>query len=212
MGHEITFGELIVEINDRLSDHLISHGFGGALALAFYTLNPRATRNIDLNVALPTDRAREIFSVLPESISWNQSDVSTCLRDGQVRLWSNLKGIGIPSDLFFPQHGFHEAVINGIVHKPFGEPGYFLPIISATHLVVFKALYNRLKDWVDIGSMLEADVVDLAEAIFWLKTLVGMNHPSCQRMLETIAAIGNPASKQIKSGKGDIAIDWKSFN
>ena len=41
--------ELIVEINDNLTEAKISHGFGGALALAYYTSEPRATDDVDIN-------------------------------------------------------------------------------------------------------------------------------------------------------------------
>jgi hypothetical protein len=46
-----------------------------------------------------------------------------------------------------------------------------LPFISATHLAVLKALFDRPKDWVDILEMMKFGTVDIQHALGWLTTM-----------------------------------------
>ena len=41
---------------------------GGAIALAYCTLDPRGTRDLDFNVFVGAERAREVFAALPDKI------------------------------------------------------------------------------------------------------------------------------------------------
>ncbi|MDA8080211.1 MAG: hypothetical protein M0Z96_01145 [Actinomycetota bacterium] len=173
--------ELIVEINDNLTKAKISHGFGGAVALAYYTAEPRATDDIDLNISAPKSRIGEVFNVLPPSIKWSATDIALCAKDGQIRLWCGMPKEGIPVDLFFPEHVFHEAVAKATSEHAFRTKDYKIPIISAAHLAVFKVLFNRPQDWVDIEKMLLAGTVDLVETNRWLEELLGKDDDLLQR-------------------------------
>jgi hypothetical protein len=64
--------------------------------------------------------------------------------------------------------------------RPFGDRE--LPYISATHLTVLKAMFNRSKDWVDIESMLRHGSVDVQRAIGWLVTLQGPDEEAPARI------------------------------
>ena len=46
----------------------LPHAFGGALALAFCVAEPRATKDIDLNVFIGVDRIDELIDALPERV------------------------------------------------------------------------------------------------------------------------------------------------
>lgn len=173
--------DLIVEINDYLVEAKIGHGFGGALALAYYTSEPRTTDDIDINISVPKSRIGEVFNVLPKSIRWSAVDIESCTRDGQIRLWCGLPKAGIPIDLFFPEHAFHEAVAKATSEHAFRTTDYKIPIISAAHLTVFKVLFNRPQDWVDIEKMLLANTVDLVETNRWLEELLGEDDDLLQR-------------------------------
>ena len=172
---------LIVEINDDLTQANISHGFGGALALAYYTAEPRTTDDIDINISVPKSRVGEVFSVLPPSVGWSATDIAQCAKDGQVRLWCGVPREGIPIDLFFPEHAFHDAVAKATSEHVFRTKDYKIPIISAAHLAVFKVLFNRPQDWVDIEKMLLANTVDVVEANRWLEELLGKDDDLFQR-------------------------------
>ena len=57
-----------------------------------------------------------------------------------------------------------------------------IPILSAEHLIVFKAVFDRRKDWLDIEQVLflNAGDVDRAEITGWMHRIVS---PTDQRMV-----------------------------
>jgi hypothetical protein len=198
-----------IEILDRaLTKAGISHGFGGAVALAYYVEEPRATRDIDVNVSTGTDLAGEVLAALPSGIAIPASAAQAIAADGQIRLWWDGDG-GIPIDLFFPQHQFHQEVERDTVMVPFLQGT--IPVISATHLTVFKALFNRSRDWPDIEAMLAAGSVDAPRALDWVRSLVGTDSPSYERLAALVgrAAAGHlahPGEEMVRP-----AVDWRSL-
>ena len=54
---------------------------------------------------------------------------------------------------------------------PFG--GRTIPVLGCTGLAVFKAMFDRPHDWVDIEAMVEARSLDVDEAIRWIREMVG---------------------------------------
>jgi hypothetical protein len=101
-------------------------------------------------------------------------------RDGQARaMWE-----GTFVDLFFAYDAFHEAAARAVERVPFGEAT--IPILSASHLVVCKAVFDRPKDWVDIEAIIElGTAVDVAEVLRWVGRLAGDD----DRRYERIAAV-----------------------
>ena len=49
-------------------------------------------------------------------------------------------------------------------------------------LAVFKAFFNRTKDWADIEAILDAGTVDVTPALGWLVRLLGPDHESTKRL------------------------------
>lgn len=209
MADRLSLVELVIAVHDGLAGGGVAHGFGGALALGYYVAEPRATRDIDLNVSTPPSEAARLFGLLPAGVSWGERELARSVDDGQVRLWYGPRRTGIPLDIFFPQHAFHAAVQEATRERPFARPGQVLPVISAAHLTVFKALFDRPRDWVDVAAMLDAGTVDVEEALRWLVTLVGEDHPSTRRFVTLVASPrGAPAA--VDAG-ADVApvLDWK---
>ena len=203
--------DLVQAVNDSLTNPGIPHAFGGAIALAYYVRDPRATRDLDINISVPVDRAESVFRLLPAAVVWGADDVTECMERGQARLWAGRRREGIPVDLFFPQHRFHAVVADGATERPFLRRDYTLPVISAAHLTVFKVLFNRPKDWVDIVDMLGAGTVDIGEAMYWVRELLGGEHPSFSR-LATLAASPRPASRHCDYPPQDLPdVDWASL-
>jgi hypothetical protein len=162
-----TLADRIVAIATALRDAHIPHAFGGALALAYHTLEPRGTRDIDVNVFVAEDGARSVLERLPPGIRWTERDIAAIERDGQVRLfWDDT-----PVDMFFATHRFHREVGAHLREVPFD--GTSIPILSATDLTVFKAFFDRTKDWADIEAMLDAGTVDAHTALGWLVDVLG---------------------------------------
>jgi hypothetical protein len=175
-----TLAQRILAVEAALEQASIPHAFGGALALAFHVGEPRATRDIDVNVFVPPDRAREVFEVLPVGTTWTETDVERVERDGQVRLfWDDT-----PIDVFFSTHEFHDLAWRGLERVPFA--GSTIPILGATELVVFKAYFDRTRDWADIETMVEAGTPDVHRVIGWLVDLLGPDDHRVARARELI--------------------------
>jgi len=83
----------------------IPHAFGGAIAYNYYG-EPRATRDIDINVFSPQSQSERTLAVLqragvPLDIEQARQEI---LRTGQIRLrWEH-----VPVDLFFSTVPFHD--------------------------------------------------------------------------------------------------------
>lgn len=173
-----TFVEKIELVDEALTAAAVPHAFGGALALAYHVESPRATVDIDLNISLPVSRATEVLAALPAGVARTHADAVAIERDGQVRvLWDRT-----PIDLFFPQDSLHEIVASRVLQVPFRART--IQIISATDLVIFKALFDRPKDWVDIAEMVAYGNVDLDDAQSWLTQLVGRRDRRLLRLIE----------------------------
>lgn len=173
-----SFVEKIELVDEALTAAAVPHAFGGALALAYHVESPRATVDIDINISLPVDRATAVLAALPAGVAWSDADVVAIERDGQVRVfWERT-----PLDLFFPQDSLHEAVASRLVQVPFRSRT--ISVISATDLVIFKALFDRPKDWVDIAEMVAYGSVDLDDALSWLTRLVGRRDRRLSRLSE----------------------------
>ena len=157
----------ILAIEHALDDAGIEHAFGGALALAFHVEEPRGTRDIDVNVFVEPSSAHHVFSSLPHGVEWDGSLLDKAVSDGQVRLfWDET-----PVDVFFSTHLFHDHASLRVLRVPLA--GSVIPILGATELVVFKAFYDRTKDWADIEAITESGTADAHAALGWLTDLLG---------------------------------------
>jgi len=159
----VTLPEKIVELHRALAGAGLPHAFGGALALAWCTRRARGTIDVDVNVFLPPDRAPEVLGALPTGVTWGDADLERIAADGQVRLWWGTT----PVDLFFSTTEFHDRAASRARREPFlGEE---LPFLSCRDLAVFKAFFDRTRDWADLEDMAAAGTLD-GEAV--LGTLV----------------------------------------
>lgn len=179
--------ERAVDVHRRLDRGGIPHAIGGALALAYHVSQARATNDIDLNVSADPETPQRVFELLPSDLLWSDEDIEAVRREGQVRLlWPVLDGgPAIPLDLFFPQHELHEAVDARAELVPMLDAS--VPILSATDLLVFKALFDRRKDWADIEELLRFGKPDLDEATRWLVKIVGAKDKRLATLAEVVA-------------------------
>lgn len=172
----LTLAQRVIALDQAL--RTVPHAFGGAIALAYYA-EPRATIDIDLNLFVGADRYREVAALLvPLGVAASDAAVvKTVERDGQVRvLWDET-----PIDLFFAYDPFHDAAARSCRDVPFADTT--IPILSASHLVACKSVFNRAKDWVDIDAMLVADAtVDVAEVMRWVGRIAGDTDPRYERI------------------------------
>jgi hypothetical protein len=178
-------GELLLAVHDAMDRAGIPHAIGGAIALAYCTLDPRGTRDLDFNVFVGPERAREVFAALPKGVEVSGERLERLEHDGQVRLKSGTT----PIDLFLSVLPFHDHVADHVRHVPF--EGRSIPVLSCTALAVFKAMFDRTQDWADIEAMIEAQSFDTDEATHWIRDMLGDD-----RRIEQLAAAQHRRSSQ----------------
>lgn len=150
-----TLVDRIVAVCESLDRAGIPWALGGALALAYATNEPRGTRDIDVNVFVGSVHAPAVFAALPVGVAFSDADVVEARTDDQVRLWWDTT----PIDVFFAADPFHFDVAARSRTVPF--EGHRIKVLSAEDLAVFKALFDRTKDWADIEAMVQSAAIDL---------------------------------------------------
>jgi hypothetical protein len=166
----------LLEIHDALSTAGLNHAFGGAIALAYCTEEPRGTRDLDLNVFVAPQLAKDVFAALPEGVARSEQELARAEADGQIRLWWQ----DTPIDIFLNVHPFHDEVAKGVREVPFS--GRLVPVVGCTALAVFKALLSRTKDWADIEEMVAMGELNVADALAWVTQIVGAESPAVTRL------------------------------
>jgi hypothetical protein len=170
--------ERLIDVHESLERAGFAHAFGGAIALAYCTEEPRGTRDLDVNVFAQRSKAREVLGALPKAVKVSAADVRAAERDGQVRVWWE----DTPLDIFLDVHVFHREVAARVRIVPFA--GHEIPVLGCTALVVFKALFDRTRDWADIEAIAEVGSADFAEAGAWVRRALGPGSSASQRLAE----------------------------
>lgn len=168
----------IVALHDALTTGRLPHAFGGALALAWCTQRARGTIDIDVNVFVGVDRVDDLLAALPDGVVHAAADRVVLVRDGQVRLWWGTT----PVDVFLNTTAFHADVALRARRERFHERD--VPFLACTDLAVFKAFFNRTKDWADLEEMAEAGTLDRQRVVGVLAEYLGLDDPRVARVLE----------------------------
>jgi hypothetical protein len=153
-----TLADKIVALHDALEGAGLPHGFGGALALAWCTERARGTIDIDVNVFVDATQARDVLRKLP-GVPWTEKDVATLEREGQLRVWWNQT----PIDLFLNTTDIHRELASRTRWETFA--GRSIPFLSCLDLAIFKAFFNRTKDWADLEEMHEAGTLNVSRVL-----------------------------------------------
>jgi hypothetical protein len=167
----------MLSIHEHLRRGGIAHAFGGALALAWCTLQARGTIDLDINVFAGPDRTDETLAALPSDIVATADDRALLRTDGQARLWWDTT----PVDLFLNTTEYHEGISTRVRWEPFA--GVELPFLACEDLAVFKAFFNRTKDWADLEAMRDAGSLDVAAVAGVLATFLGGDDERIARLL-----------------------------
>ncbi|MEM8769188.1 MAG: hypothetical protein AAGE43_17220 [Pseudomonadota bacterium] len=146
--------EKITALHETLKESDVPHAFGGALALAWCTERARGTIDIDVNLLIPAEDWERALAVLPQGVRVTSKDRQLLKRDGQVRVWWDKT----PLDLFLNSTDFHDGIAARVRWETLG--GQSLPFLSCFDLAVFKAFFNRTKDWADLEEMAAAGTLD----------------------------------------------------
>ena len=183
----MTLVERLLAIHAGLERAGVDYAFGGAIALAYWTLEPRGTRDIDVNLFVGPEDCEAALAALPAGVAYDAQDIAQIKRDGQVRLWWE----DTPVDLFFSNLPIHHAAARHRQRVAF--EGKEIPVLAPTELAVFKAMFDRTRDWADIEAMLEAETVDVDALRDCLVELVGAGDQRLIRLDETLRRTGPSA-------------------
>lgn len=167
----------IVAVHHALAAAGIDHAFGGALALAWCTERARGTIDIDINVFAGVDRIDELLAAVPAGVTWSEDDRSLLERDGQVRIWWDTT----PLDIFMNTTDFHRQAAERARWESFA--GVDVPFLSCADVAVFKAFFNRTKDWADLEEMQAAGTLDLDRVIGVLVRYLGADDERISRLV-----------------------------
>ncbi len=171
----------IVKLHDQLVAADLPHAFGGALALAWCTSRARGTIDIDVNLLLSTEEWQIAIDSLPVDVKVTREDKRLLKRDGQVRVWWDKT----PLDIFLNSTDFHDGIESRIRWETFG--GKPLPFLSCFDLAVFKAFFNRTKDWADLEEMMSAGTLDTPRIQATLIKYLGSDDERIRRLNEVEA-------------------------
>lgn len=172
----MTLAEKIVAIHESLDRGGIPHAFGGALALAYYTLDPRGTSDVDVNLFVPEQAPDEALGALPEAITGQAPAAAAIIESGQARLWWDEN----PVDVFFDNVPLHETARANSRTVPFAQTE--IPILGPVELAAFKALFSRTRDWADIEAMVAARTLDIGSAADGAAAIAGEDDPRVIRL------------------------------
>ncbi len=148
---------LISDLHRSLEASGLPYAFGGALALAWCIPEPRTTRDVDLNIFIEAESMEVALAALPDDVIVSDKNKDELRTRAQARLSCG----GIAVDVFLTNDPFHSEVAERVVRHPF--LGEHMPFLCCKDLALFKAFFDRRKDWFDLGEMFEARSIDLNE-------------------------------------------------
>lgn len=167
----------ILDLHEALRQGGIPHAFGGALALAWCTASARGTIDIDVNLFVGTADVDRVQPALPAAVGFATGDRQLLVRDGQARLWWGRT----PVDVFLSTTPFHGQAAARVRHHEFG--GVALPFLACSDLAVFKAFFDRTKDWADLEAMAAVGTLDVEHVAGVLAVHLGADDPRLARLL-----------------------------
>ena len=168
--------EKILAVHSSLEIAELSHAFGGALALAWCTEQARGTIDIDVNVMADVSKSEVILGSMPKETTWTDEDLQRLTQEGQVRIWWE----NTPLDIFLNSTPYHDHLWQRIHWEHFADNQ--LPFLSCLDLSVFKAFFNRTKDWADLEAMQDAGALDREAVGKILSELLGSDDERLTRL------------------------------
>jgi hypothetical protein len=176
----MTLPQKLLALHRSLSARSIPHAFGGAIALAYWTLDPRGTSDIDVNVFVPAADASRVLDALPDGVAVPAGAAQTIADEGQFRLWWD----ETPLDLFFDYAPVHADAARNRRTFPFS--GVQIPVLGPDELAVFKVMFDRTRDWADIEALAANDAFDRDGVVATLKTMLPAGDERFSRLDDAI--------------------------
>jgi len=181
-----TPAELAALLAKQLEDAAIPYAVGGAVAYGYWGA-PRGTQDLDLNIFLAAEDAGPAVDLLIASGA--QLDRSRALATARERGDARGHYGDMPVDIFFLSIPLHESAAQRTVAVHL--LGHSVRILSAEDLVIFKLLFFRGKDIVDIERVLAVRGAELDRDYVgrWLIDCVGTDDLRVARWEELCRAL-----------------------
>jgi hypothetical protein len=168
----------------------VSYAIGGAVALGAHGV-PRGTLDVDVNVFVTDEELPRVVAIL-RSIGIEVTEdaaIARAQRDGMfVGDWG-----GMRIDVFTPSIPFSlEAEKTRVrVEAPDGGSEWFL---SAEALAIFKLLFARPKDYVDLERLIavQGPQLDHAYVRRWIAEMMGEDDERTRRWDELVKELAGP--------------------
>lgn len=173
------------EVAARLEAAGCEYALGGAIALGFWA-EARGTLDVDVTLYLPLDDAAGCAHLL-ENIGC-EFDHHRALEMLKEHSFCQVKLLGVRLDVFLPMSSFYEEAKSRRREVPIGDGRAY--IWDAETLCVFKMMFFRQKDLVDIESILRSQATTLERG--WVEQsllgLYGSRDPRITRWRELSTA------------------------
>lgn len=105
---------------------------------------------------------------------------------GDFRAWAG----HVRLDVFTPFSPFHDEVRKRIVAKP-AASGRLINVLAAEDRVLFKVLFDRGKDWIDIENVVkhQGPSLDVAHLRVWSRELLPPGDGRVERLENVIRSV-----------------------
>ena len=112
-------------------------------------------------------------SALPSGVALSDSDIARLEDDGQVRVWWG----DTPVDIFLNSTPLHESAAARTRWERLGR--IRMPFLSCLDTAIFKAFFNRTRDWSDLEEMRKAGRLDFEAVREILVAFFGRKRRTC---------------------------------
>jgi hypothetical protein len=187
--------ESLVEVVTSLIDHLeiskIPYAFGGAIALSAWS-EPRATTDVDLNLWAQDEELPGAVAILQRA--GVAIELAEAQRGARERGMFAAPHGSYRVDVFVPSVPFYDEALKRRLRVTLAERETW--VLSPESLAVFKMLFFRPKDLVDLARLLEVQrpPVEAAFVRGWLVDMVGAEDARIAKWDELTQAIPRPIS------------------
>lgn len=187
--------ESLVDVVTSLIDHLeasnIPYAFGGAIALSAWS-EPRATTDVDLNLWAQDEELPGAVTILQRA--GVAIELAAAQRGARERGMFAAPHGSYRVDVFVPSVPFYDEALKRRLRVRLADRETW--VLSPESLAVFKMLFFRPKDLVDLARLLEVQrpALDVAFVRGWLVDMVGAEDVRIAKWDELTQASPRPNS------------------
>jgi hypothetical protein len=180
--------DAVASIIDHLERAGIDYAIGGAVSYSAWA-EPRATRDIDLNIWVTADRLDRAFDVL--TAAGVELDRAAARKDAEDRGMFVGRAGEYRVDVFVPSVAFYAEALRRRRRVRLAHRDTW--VLSAETLAVFKMLFFRPKDLVDVQRLLEIQAEHM-DCQFVRRSLVEMLGEDDERIRSWDQIVGRVAT------------------